>query len=282
MFGWKARDHKTIPAIMVDSLVARGIQGMEVTNFGETGYVFTQEVLELILQLRDGQRPDVVVFYDGINDVYASVQSGVPGVPQNESNRSSDFDLGRMMGPTEWGPHLREDLVAGRALFGLVLRRMQLLNRLIQTVSVPWTSALPGDHVGRLSSSYLSTAELVEVLGKHYGFVPIFFWQPSVGATQKPLSEFEQGLMRSIDSDAYTATAEDVLTTLRSSLRADAAARSIKGFRDISGVLDDRPETVFVDQGGHTTEAANELIVGGMMGPVVEALEAAKAGSWGM
>ena len=97
MFGWKARDHKTIPATMVDSLVARGLQGIQVTNFGETGYVFTQEVLELILQLRDGQRPDVVVFYDGINDIFASVQSGSSNTPEMSLNPAIDREAASVL-----------------------------------------------------------------------------------------------------------------------------------------------------------------------------------------
>ena len=43
-------------------------------------------------------------------------------------------------------------------------------------------------------------------------------------------------------------------------------------------IPDDRTETVFVDHGGHTTEAANELVVGSMMRSVVEALEATDTG----
>ena len=42
------------------------------------------------------RRPDVVVFYDGINDVMATVQNGRAGLPQNEANREEDFRSGRL------------------------------------------------------------------------------------------------------------------------------------------------------------------------------------------
>lgn len=62
---------------------------------GSTGRVITQEVIELMLQLRAGVRPDIVVFYDGINEVVAAVQNARPGVPQNEETRRDDFIGGR-------------------------------------------------------------------------------------------------------------------------------------------------------------------------------------------
>ena len=49
------------------------------------------------------------------------------------------------------------------------------------------------------------------------------------------------------DSDAFHVACKEILTTLRNSIGADAASRSLTGFRDISGVFDDRTETVFVD-----------------------------------
>ena len=51
------------------------------------------EVLQLMLDLRTGERPDVVMFYDGINDVASAVQRGVAGDPQNESRRVANSRL---------------------------------------------------------------------------------------------------------------------------------------------------------------------------------------------
>ena len=181
---------------------------------------------------------------------------------QNEANRSIEFELGRVFSIED--ATLAKDLLATRAILGLALHD------------------LSADHTARVASSYLSTAELVGVLGEYYGFVPIFFWQPSLHATQKPLTPYEQSLMRAIDSDAFHVAGKEILTRLRNSIGADAASRSLTGFRDISGVFDDRTETVFVDNGGHTTEAANELVVGSMIESVIEALEAAEARSSGL
>ena len=170
-------------------------------------------------------------------DIPHRVTAGVPGVAQNEANRSSEFELGRTFSLED--ATFGKDLLATRAILGLALQRVQLFNRLIVAVSRPWSNDLSADHGARVASSYLSTVELVGVLGEYYGFVPIFFWQPSLHGTQKPLTPYEQNLMRAIDSDAFQVAGKDILTTLTNSISTDAASRSIAGFRDISGVFDD-------------------------------------------
>jgi hypothetical protein len=57
------------------------------------GWVSTQSVIMLLRQLQHGNIPDVVVFYDGVNDTYAAYQQGFAGWPQNELNRVTEFNV---------------------------------------------------------------------------------------------------------------------------------------------------------------------------------------------
>jgi len=82
LWGSGARDEHTIPSHL-SKLLHKSGQAFVVCNYGETAYTFTQEVVHLALLLRDGHRPDYVIFYDGANDVYAAYQSGMAGAPQN-------------------------------------------------------------------------------------------------------------------------------------------------------------------------------------------------------
>ncbi len=97
MWGTGARDEMTIPSQVAARLAERGTRDVAITNFGETGYVFTQELIRFELELRRGLRPDVVVVYDGINDVASALIGGRAGAPQNESNRVREFRLGRLL-----------------------------------------------------------------------------------------------------------------------------------------------------------------------------------------
>ncbi|MBC8457124.1 MAG: hypothetical protein H8D67_03910, partial [Deltaproteobacteria bacterium] len=52
-----------------------------------------QEVIDLFLQLQKGNIPNIVIFYDGINDTFSAFQNGISGIPQNEWNRKKEFNL---------------------------------------------------------------------------------------------------------------------------------------------------------------------------------------------
>lgn len=65
MWGTGVDDGSTIPSLFTQ------MTGFPAENFGQTGYTAHQSLLLLIQLLQDGLRPDIVVFYDGGNDVTA-------------------------------------------------------------------------------------------------------------------------------------------------------------------------------------------------------------------
>jgi lysophospholipase L1-like esterase len=64
-WGTGANDETTIP-----SFFARLNPDFEAINFGETGYLAHQSLNLLMKEYFNGFRPDVAVFYDGVNDVW--------------------------------------------------------------------------------------------------------------------------------------------------------------------------------------------------------------------
>lgn len=69
MWGPGVDDANTIP-----SLFARA-SGLRAENFADSGYIAHQGLLQLIQLLQDGHRPDLVVFYDGVNDTLVKCRS---------------------------------------------------------------------------------------------------------------------------------------------------------------------------------------------------------------
>jgi lysophospholipase L1-like esterase len=65
IWGTGANDDSTIP-----SFFARANPTYDAINFGETGYVAHQSLNLFMQRYFTGFRPDVVVFYDGVNDVW--------------------------------------------------------------------------------------------------------------------------------------------------------------------------------------------------------------------
>jgi hypothetical protein len=69
MWGTGADDANTIPSQFAQ------LTGYRAENFGESAYTAHQGLMMLIRLLQDGHRPDVVVFYDGANDVVHKCRS---------------------------------------------------------------------------------------------------------------------------------------------------------------------------------------------------------------
>ena len=90
MWGLGVRDEYTIPSLVSQELAKQGIRA-EVTNYGQQGYNSTQELIALILLLRNGESPDLAVFYDGVNEVLSAGKQGQAGIPLNEAHRAMEF-----------------------------------------------------------------------------------------------------------------------------------------------------------------------------------------------
>src|SRR5262245_6354095 len=63
MWGTGADDANTIPSIVTQ------VGGFRSQNYGESGWTAHQSLSLLIQLLQEGHRPNVVVFYDGVNEV---------------------------------------------------------------------------------------------------------------------------------------------------------------------------------------------------------------------
>lgn len=264
MWGTGQRNEHTIASEASRRFEATAGMGpyIEVTNFGEAGYVFTQELFELELQLSAGNRPDVVVFYDGINDVAAAIQSGTPGIPQNEGKRISEFAMGRALdhgGAAGVGADMR----ALRVLAGASVQQFKLGRRiegLLRRQATPSLLSVDSAVVG-IAQIYSENVRIVEALGRAYDFTPIFIWQPTLHATLKQLTPYEEELMRSIGADAFQLRSRDVHRAIPA--RLDSVVGAIAGPRFIDAASLFRGDTsgVYIDRIGHTTESAVPQIV---------------------
>lgn len=265
LWGSFLRDDHTIPAEAsrrLQTLAGPGAR-VEVTNFGETGHVFTQGMLELMLQLRAGNRPDVVVFYDGINDAFSALQNGEAGLGQNEANRVNEFALGRRL---TWHGHeegVAKDLHSFAVLSTEGLSRLRLVQRLGRVLHPPPPpTLLARDSAARsVVRVYAENVRMIEALARTYGFTPIYVWQPTLHATRKVLTPFERVLMKGIDNDPMQRRLKQVhfavLPLLDSAVTQQAPGRYVNA----SSAFEGDTIAVYSDQVGHNTENAVPGIV---------------------
>src|SRR5260370_26667241 len=183
MMGMGARDDQTSPAVLARRLDERGTR-VSVTNYGQLGNNCTQEVITLQQLLKSGERLDIALFYDGINEMACAEQTGRADGLFNEARRRAEFNL--------LHPDRRRDLIAA-ALIGAAPRTLRRLRGL---TGLPLRGPLPMEEADLLQvdlaelareviAAYLANMRLVRVLAGEYGFRPIFFLEP--GITKKRL-----------------------------------------------------------------------------------------------
>jgi lysophospholipase L1-like esterase len=231
VWGTGSRDDHTLASELARALELEG-HSVRVTNFGESGYVSTQGLITLIQALKTRAHPDAVVFYDGVNDVFAALQSGTVGSPQNELRRQADF-------------RVTDGLDNYLAAFPVTLEG---IGRLLGSGQAPTIEPLAEE----LVEAYLNNVRSVRALGDQFGFESWFFWQPSVFTRETP-SPFEQ---RVIDSSLIVH--RDLQLAANGHLEALAPE-----VIDFSGLLDTRPEPLYLDF-CHLSEAGNRLVAGEM------------------
>ena len=98
MWGTGARDDGTIPSQFAAAT------GHWSENFGETAYTAHQGLMLLVQLLQDGHRPNVVVFYDGVNDVHYKCR--VELTPDSHALEASIQSLLLLPSPTTFAHYL--------------------------------------------------------------------------------------------------------------------------------------------------------------------------------
>jgi lysophospholipase L1-like esterase len=266
MWGTGARDAYTIPSILARELARKGVAA-HVVNFGESGWVNTQELIALALELRQGRRPNLVIFYDGINDTYGAFQQGAAGIPQNEFNRVREFNF--MEKPAKERLALvGRDIalrLSVRRLVGLFTadRRKGITRRLDEAApGFRLDDAAAGRLASQVIEAYAANVEVIRALADHYGFKSLFYWQPTV-ADKRHLTKYEKECLAEMQPvDRFFR----LTYAAYRSRQLDAAGPS--RVRDLTKVFAETSQPMFVDR-FHLGEDGNEVIVKHMLADVL-------------
>jgi lysophospholipase L1-like esterase len=243
MWGFHCRDGHTIPDALGRALDASGVP-VEVVNFGQIGYVSTQEAIALAVALRDRPAPDLALFLDGFNDAFAAFSEGAAGLPMNEVNRRREFNLTR-----EPGPFLARALLSAAATTGT--GRVLLSIRKRVAGDAPPAPPPPGLEA-RVLSVYRENLRLVDALASAHGFQALFLWQP-VLFTKDRLSEDERRLL------PPRAAFHAFYDRLEAARAAETTLLAHPRFFELSSLFDGEPGTVFVDS-NHMIEDGYERV----------------------
>jgi hypothetical protein len=247
LWGTGVPDWDTIPSLLAKKYEDAG-RKVCVINFGEKGWVSTQELIELMLSLKQATRkPDFVIFYDGVTDSYLPYQSNVPDAHFNFLQTKNEFEsLGNNGASLEY------------------LKRTNTYRTLMELRSMLVGSGTGIDR-GHLTpqqlsamakityDNYLKNVRLVELLAQSYGFRCGFFWQPTLLASHKPLTPDEVRLRQAElgdhpGGDAVFQATYNLFENYRN-----------EDFIYLANIFDKDSDALFVDF-SHTGPAGNQII----------------------
>ena len=246
MWGTGARDDYTIASWLSHLLAEKHGVAANVINFGEGGYLSTQELIALESELQDGNTPDLAVFLDGVNDVFAAFQNGAAGIPQNEGNRVREFNIDQRIYREALQTWFKDSAVF--AVFGH-----------LPVPGPPQNVDLNGLSEA-VTTHYAASVTMINRLAQAYHFRTLFYWQPVI-FTKRNLTAYEQGEFEK--QGFLSAFYQSVYGRMRDQ-------GQVKYLGDLFA---DDPNPYFIDF-CHLTEAGNERIAEGMVADVAAALTA--------
>jgi hypothetical protein len=230
-------------------------------NFGESGYVSTQSVITLLMQLQSGNVPDLVLFYDGPNNVYAGYQSGRAGVHQNMVQVAAR--VANEKGPPTFVERLRSlysysliQNVMGKAIIaeprpdGPPVR--ELVTYETMGISVTTLSDL-------IVQDYFGNYKIVSALAQKYGFNYFLFWQPIVSMGSKPLTGEEQEIRRRLEMEGALSK---LVTSAYQAM--ELASSKYPNFHYMAHLFDGYDAPLYIDE-WHVTPIGNRLIAQKML-----------------
>lgn len=152
---------------------------LHISNRGVAAWFSGQEVIDLVESLKSGERPDTVIFYDGINEAICGVRTGLAGVPANYWSLHNYYEGNRSF--------LRE-IVARVPIIGRLVHADTDKTSVYRSLSDEQKQKL----AERVAKAYLDNVDFALKLSKIYKFKVYFFWQPTLYSDTKSLSKYEQ------------------------------------------------------------------------------------------
>ncbi|MBI5912310.1 MAG: SGNH/GDSL hydrolase family protein [Betaproteobacteria bacterium] len=250
MYGAGVPDQYTIPAYFAELLNREG-RCIKVVNYGSGWWQSSQSLIQLIEVLKKGIRPQLVIFYDGINEVNAVAYGGTPGGidPEAEAalKRALDSD-----NRSVWNSIAQHSLIV-RALTRRLFPGHQKTAH--NEYSVPEADRL--GYASALVNVYATNVRTVDALAREYGFAAYFFLQPCPMIARKNNSVLEEAVFRERAKNRKWEA--DFFRLSYSIFRRNPYLASNAKYHDISGIFDGMTAELFQDS-EHLLPEGNRIV----------------------
>jgi lysophospholipase L1-like esterase len=264
MEGLGAIDDETIASQFSRLVNTPGSDVMyHVTNYGVSGYTFTQSLIKLVTLLRDGRHIDAVIFYGGDNDIDYAYNLGAVGALEAENMVRVRLEGSAGERIAEFGREQINGCVL--CLAGVVfVRNMPGLRDYVSPSLVRIRDALHfkrgqrDEHdVDRLADGiaryYAQSHDLLSKIAAAYHLQHLDVWQPSL------MYETRYAPGEAMLSRMDTRLTDDKLRRLYTLTRENITKLQLANFDDASHVLDHRTTAAYLDA-VHLSGDANGIV----------------------
>jgi hypothetical protein len=247
LWGMGSTDSETLPSLLAKRFSEAGKQ-VCVRNYGEYGWVSTQELIALMLELKASpQKPDLVIFYDGVTDSFLPYETDAGDVHGNYRQMRAFFKSFREAEKS-----------------GFEFLRSSNTYRLLSTVREKFAAdagnsakAVPARDAWSMAKgireNYEKNMELAETLGQNFHFRCAFFWQPSAIVGPKPFTAEEEKL-RTNEEAANRGIQEIFRITW-----ADMRNEKNQNFVFLGDIFENHPGRLYIDA-SHVTPEGNQML----------------------
>lgn len=243
LWGEEAPDWETIPSLLAEDYQKHG-QRVCVRNFGETAWVNTQAVIELMLELKRAARPpNLVIIYGGANEGSSLYKSGQP---------DAHYDLGLIRAALRRHKGRGEgfQFLAETNTYKFFYHLKSFLKGPQPHVPPPLTDSAIRE---QLDLGTWDNLDVLAGLARQYGFAYALFWQPVLWAEHKPLADEEKEILR--EANHYFPGADSLYGKMYGMARQGTRAH----FYYIADLFNATKEPLYIDP-WHLRPVGNRLV----------------------
>ncbi len=241
MLSTGARDNYTIPSEL-SKLIHENFPNKKytVTNFGHSGYNRNTETIQLQQELLKGNIPDLVIFYDGVNEVVTTFENKEAGLPSNAFYLKNSFGIS----------HNYPKKIMHLIQTSNIIKAVRAINPKKSGLNKPLFST--EELSNKALSNYKNNIILCNALANEYNFEVINFFQPVI-YSKSSLTESEK------DFAKHNEYLKDLYNQFYSEINVSSVLKSNENFFNISNALNGKKSTIYTDF-CHISEIGNKIV----------------------
>ena len=259
MWGEGAPDTETIPSYLLQEIERKFEGSACVINFAESAWTSTQSLIALIAEIQKEHIPDLVVFYDGVNDANVVFTSGKRFTHANLSEFATRLEGTSVPLHTR----LMRNSQVSRLLYRYVQGQKQDSGQ--PALVFDKDAATLNEYI---ATTYVQNYQIVDALAEQFDFDYAFFWQPVIGYGEKVLTPDEDTMQH--DANAIRVKLADETYDRMQFIHSvyDSIAPILDPMEhvyNLSHLFDDQKKSMYIDF-VHVTPEANQMVAAEMFG----------------